>query len=182
MRMRNTLLRLSIPIQKWLQKIHQPYPLVKGDFYVRARSLIQPGDILLSRETWHLTNLFIPGFWKHAAIIDTDCEYVIEAVGDPDGVRRVLLAEWILTKDYVVILRCPESWYGKFAAVRAGHQVGKKYDYIFKTGSKEFFCNELVAWSYKRKFKTHFGHTPVPTDLVMDPDVHAVVDSRWWLP
>ena len=29
---------------------------------------LSPGDIMVSRKNWHLTNAGIPGFWKHAAI------------------------------------------------------------------------------------------------------------------
>jgi hypothetical protein len=96
---------------------------------VREKTL-QPGDIILTRRNWHLSNAFLPGFWPHAALYVGTQEQLKELgiteenagvgweeyIKLQDGYPRVILeavgegvrfhcAEYTLHADYVMVLR-----------------------------------------------------------------------------
>jgi uncharacterized protein YycO len=139
-------LRLVRPIIKFIDGFHLPHTNIDDDAFEILLRDLQDGDILLSRNNWNLTNLTIPGFWKHAAIY---CQgYAIEAVGD--GVRKEHFAKWLFTKDHVIVLRptfCHEL-VRSAAGVVAASMIGKPYDLDFSPGVEAFYCSELVYWSY----------------------------------
>jgi len=130
-----------------MQKIGKPEPLVTYDEIMKAYLLIEPGDCILTRENYRLTNLFIPGHWSHAAMYVGNYD-IVEAIGT--GVRKVNLFEMLLKKDEFVILR--PSWLQRgereFAAMEAKSYVGIDYDYYFDT-NKALYCSELVYQAYK---------------------------------
>ena len=62
------------PIQKGValgmasvRTVSRDYFISKADLDAAAEQLL-PGDILLTRREWHMTNLGIPGYWTHAAL------------------------------------------------------------------------------------------------------------------
>jgi uncharacterized protein YycO len=138
------------PITRLVGKIHAPFSvrLIKGKDFDAIKAAIQPGDILLSRIRWHLTNVFIPKFWKHAAIVSMR-KTVIEAVGE--GVVETNLFDFVATKDYICVLRLRaiDSVHLQ-AAMNAQNEVGSLYDYEFETEDDEYYCSELVYWAYQR--------------------------------
>jgi uncharacterized protein YycO len=140
-----------------------------------------PGDVLLSRECWHFTNYFIPGFWGHAALCCGD--YIVEAVGS--GVRAVERAEWILKKDYVLVLRPTFTIDGLLVSLRAESQLLKPYDYEFSSGVDAWYCSELVWYclgSPVFEMRETFGvQTVTPQDFenaVKSGKFKVIEDSR----
>lgn len=159
---RKLFLILSTPIQKLIGKIKFPEPRATGFWYQRIESMIMPGDILLSYERFHLSNLFIPGKYKHAAIY-AGGGLVVEAVSG--GVKTIHLSEWVLQKDAICLLT-PVSDGSflmneeiKLAARTAIECDGKPYDHLFSSSIDAFYCSELVYHCYK---KTSWNKVFVP--------------------
>lgn len=139
---------------------------------------IKPGDIILERRNWYLSNPWLPGFWPHSALYvgklqdlqelgianhpavakhlqayKKDAkevqEYtVIEAVSE--GVVLNSL-EHSLHADYVVVLRPRLTDEQKTAAiVRAFTHLGKPYDFNFDfDDTDKLVCTQLVYLCYQ---------------------------------
>ena len=131
-------------------------------------NFLQPGDVIVTRHAKALTNLFLPGFWPHAALyvgtpaqreasgieVDPDKEQlwigdvcVLEAL--KDGVRLRPLGQ-TLSVDTFVILRPnlePESI--NRAVERAMQHEGKMYNFDFDFfNSDRIVCTEVIYRAY----------------------------------
>jgi hypothetical protein len=130
----------------------------------RLASLLRPGDVLVTRHGGAFTNLFLPGYWPHAALyvgspaerealgvrIDderrlrwSDDRRVLEAL--KDGVRFRSLHE-TLAVDAVAVLR-PRLGVEEIARglERAAEHEGKMYNFDFDFfRSDRLVCTEIV--------------------------------------
>ncbi|MSU43739.1 MAG: hypothetical protein EXS22_06835 [Pedosphaera sp.] len=140
------------------------------------RTQLQPGDIILERRNWYLSNAFLPGFWPHAALyvgtpeqlrelgVDnaTEVRAKWEAYMTPDHGHPRLIVEAVsegvvfstlehsLHADYVAVLR-PRLKREQIAQAlrRAFTHHGKPYDFNFDFGTDDkVVCTELVYRSY----------------------------------
>jgi hypothetical protein len=136
-----------------------------------ARNL-QPGDILLEKTPFRLTDLLIPGYWGHAAVW-TGTEAELRALGVWDhpavrthhgsirGGRRVIealrsgvvmnpLGRFLNVDDLLVLRpRDPDPAVQAARLVRAFRQIGKGYDFNFDVESTDrIVCSELIYQVY----------------------------------
>jgi uncharacterized protein YycO len=150
---RKYLLRASIPFQHLIDKLGKPDPKITDEQYLAIKSAVQNGSILLAHDNLQSTNLFIPGFWKHAAIYCNG--YVYEAVGS--GVRKVLVDRWILTKDNIFVGHANFPFDNDKLEWFLEKQNGKPYDFFFEmdflnfklTQERAWYCAELVFGALK---------------------------------
>ena len=147
--MRNFLFKILYPVLKLIGKIHMPFShkLITGENYLTLKRMVKPGGIFLTRTRGELTNVLIPGFWKHAALV-IDSEYVIEAIGK--GVTVKTLAAFLLSKDFVVYLepKFTDKNGMESAAKKALAWLDLPYDYEFSEGDSAFYCGELAIDAY----------------------------------
>ena len=129
---------------------------------------VQAGDVFVTRHDDALSNLFLPGFWPHAALFIGDAEerralglgldvedwseadegiHFLEA--KKDGVR-FRAAEETLAVDSLVVLRPPLGTSEICEALeRAARHAGKPYDFVFDfRTSDRLVCTEVVYRAY----------------------------------
>jgi hypothetical protein len=121
----------------------------------------EPGDIFVTRHDDALSNLFLPGFWPHAALYlgtRADLDELGAAADFPespcghwfleakkDGVR-FRAAEETLEIDACVVLRSPLTGENLATAIRRAmtHQ-GKPYDFLFDFRTQDrLACTEVI--------------------------------------
>ena len=153
-------------------------PFIRVEQIEKLQRRLQPGDILLERRNWYLSNPWLPGFWPHGALYvgriedlkrlgltelpavrkhltaylapakDKRPNTVIEAVSE--GVILNSLTH-SLHADYVVVLR-PRATRQQVATAiaRAFGNLGKPYDFNFDfDDTSKLVCTQLVHVAYQ---------------------------------
>jgi hypothetical protein len=139
------LIAFAILIEKIIEIFHKPDCLMTWEHVVRARLVLQDGDLIFSHTDWELSNIFIPGPYKHVAVYIQGAVYEATA----KGVRKVQLEEWILKKDHVGIARVKMPLMQmKSGIIFLDQQLGDPYNYDFldTQTSKAWFCS---MYAYK---------------------------------
>lgn len=191
---RARLLNMLMPITKWIGSTHAPYSRKKmlGEFYYMMRDGLQPGDILLSRTDGELSNVLIPGFWKHLGLYVGDREGVREAVVEAigKGVTATPLASFAMQKDYICVLRSTIAAESERSQVAdwVWSKIGSPYDFAFASSTEAFYCAELGHSGYKifcPKFEMPLlprlgALTVTPDDFSQEKGLwEPLLDTRW---
>ncbi len=72
---------------------------------------LEPGDILLSRKNWYLSNVGLPGFWPHAILYIGDNEKFAAYFDDPDVLALVAsLSDEAQSLGELIAERHPRRW------------------------------------------------------------------------
>jgi hypothetical protein len=159
---------------KYIRIGHRPG--LPAEIAAQLRSLLLPGDVLIVRKEYALTNYFLPGYWPHAALYlgtasqwnclgiseeksvrprltritqlaGQDTGLVLEAMKDGVHLRTL---ESPFGSDSVVILRprLPPSDIARGIARVFAHE-GKPYDFDFDfRRSDRLVCTEVVYRAY----------------------------------
>ncbi len=148
---------------------------ISPDMQRELLAMMRPGDVIVTRHDDALSNLFLPGYWPHAALYMGELEHAqdippVQRSGDisgpcfleakKDGVR-VRLAEETFGVDELLVLRPPlepdliEELLGKSLRELAG----KPYDFVFDfRAADRLVCTEVV-------YRTYHGSWPVRFEL-----------------
>lgn len=152
--------------------------LISREQMVELKEKLRPGDIILERRNWFLSNAFLPGYWPHSALYVGTAED-LERLGlaedervkkhwatltsaDSQGHRRVIIeavSEGVIFSslehsvgeaDSVAVLRpaIPPDRIAESIA-RAFSHAGKPYDFDFDFFSTDkLVCTELIFRAY----------------------------------
>ena len=121
--------------------------------------------IILTRTKWCLTNLFIRGKYKHAAIINSDCTHVVEAV--THGVRKTNLTKFLSSKHNYLVIKPYRMTIREANIIEATmyQYIGRPYDWLFFWETDSFYCSELVATIFNT-IRPNFFNT---SDRILQP-------------
>ncbi len=159
--------------------------LISQAQFEELRGKIRPGDILIERRNWYLSNAFLPGYWPHAALyVGTAAELralgladdprvakklaafaAPDELGHPHAVIEAMSEGVVFTSaehsigeaDGVAVLRPRVDDAARREIIaRAFDHAGKPYDFDFDFFSADkLVCTELV-------YRSVAGHVDLP--------------------
>ncbi len=145
------------PVQKGVSNFMGKVRVRRGDeFLITEKQIttilpeLEPGDILLQRREWCLTNIGLPGFWTHAALYIGTPEERKKYFDDPEVVQ------WLKSKkqkgndlEGLLSATYPETYTKSLEAQKYGHVIrvieAKGEGIIFTTLEDSGSSDSLVA-------------------------------------
>jgi len=131
---------------------------VTADIRQEVQKHLKPGDVFITRHDDAMSNLFLPGFWPHAAlylgspkerkklgISDRGDDNITILEAKKDGVKFRTLSETLTVDAFVVLRPKVTTSELKEALTRALTHEGKLYDFLFDFRKTErLACTEVV--------------------------------------
>jgi len=169
------LLRLLAPLGDLVAGIHLRIgiPKMMPRDYNMVLGMLRPGDVILTKESFRPTNLFIKGRTKHAAMfvgkVSAKDDGIVEATW-PEARYTNLISIWQYASDVVVLRPTFTDAAGASDAANAARSlIGTPYDATFAHGEEALYCSELIDIAYKHRLdslrESHLG-----ADGVILPD------------
>ncbi|MGA1867952.1 MAG: YiiX/YebB-like N1pC/P60 family cysteine hydrolase [bacterium] len=154
------------PVQKGVSNFMSKIRVRRGDeFLITLEQIhniipeLEPGDILLQRREWCLTNIGLPGFWTHAALYIGTAEERKKYFDDPEVVQWIHLYERS-SKDIEELLKAkyPETYAKSLEPQENGHMIrvieAKGEGVIFTTLEFSAYADSLAVLRPKLSKKT----------------------------
>ncbi len=164
---------------------------------------LRPGDVLLEKTPFRLTDKFIPGYWGHNAIwLGTEDELKALGIWDDPKIKplqaRIHIGQSIVealrpgvttnTLEHFTDIDCfallRRTNYStdqmKEAILRAASQYGKKYDFGFNVETQDtLVCSELMFMAYTDvpyKLDKVLGRYTINPDSVAEAAINGTFD------
>lgn len=168
------------------------YASLRGDAYHEGYALLEPGDIILTKDKKKLTTLLIGGEWTHAALcVDKVGSWSFLGFEVAEMTHNNFTRSWffdvVKEADRVAILRCKDfdPDYILDAIEKCLTFDKAEYDVEFNLGVEALYCSELVYQAdFERRLKVSLEDiaglgTPYisPTGLWRAKNCEVVFDS-----
>jgi hypothetical protein len=128
---KDTSFKALFPLQKgvseWMGDVRvrrQHQSLITIEQIRSLQHRLEPGDVLLERREWYLSNIGLPGFWPHAALFIGTPEQRLRYFQDPD-IEAWLSQQGISSGEFETLLkqRYPEAYATSLEAQEDNHQA-----------------------------------------------------------
>lgn len=172
-------MRSVVAFFSWIiAKIQLPSRRVTSVQIDRANKTVKIGDIILTQQRYSFANLFIPGFYTHAALIVDKIDgdwIVIEATTHKS--HTIKLEHMLLQKDAFAIYsprRIPNEDRIKGAYVGF---TNVKYDYWFNPRNRSLYCSELCVRILNLSGQYRFKQENLLGEMYWAPDSFCKTDD-----
>ncbi|MFC1467665.1 YiiX/YebB-like N1pC/P60 family cysteine hydrolase, partial [Verrucomicrobiota bacterium] len=129
----------SVAVQMSLMRTAARDYLITPEAVRRLIPRLEPGDILVERRNWHMTNVGIPGFWPHVALYVGTPEEVDACFDGLPMLNGMKASEWLRRSHPAAV----SSWAGSTEFGRCRVIEALRDGIIFQPFEKSVNCDYL---------------------------------------